>query len=534
MLITLCVVVQDVLQLTRVADHTIGDSAERGISGGEKKRVSGMCALSPLTSPLHLFLCLFVSTFSPHKHDSNAVCVVLCCWHYRAAVGMELVADPAILFLDEPTSGLDASSAKELMGALQRVAQRGLIVVAVIHQPRSEIYSMIDDLLLLRAGGYTVYFGEGAAAEPYFTWLGFPLPPNCNPADHQLDVVSARVPLRLAVPHASATSASPVLRSQPSGSATPALTLTTSSMGLHIHVEEKGASERKEKERESHISTTTSAAGAAPAPAPAPAPTTTTTLTVPLLPYNHPLLLTRRGSEAVEPLVRGPIAIPGSDVPQYLTEAWLNYRRAFASGRVMSLDRDVDIRCTQKQIDSVLMNSASPQLVAAVTGQSVANTSASPFAAASALGAASGGGNVNMPVVDAASLVILSLATLTLPALNSGAELPPARVMPVLPTSDPASPSAAAAAPAPAAAAAAATAPAPAAGAGAGLEMSILSISTRAPQVTAEAKAAAVAARPQTVETAEKEAARKADAHLVRLFLFVCLFVLCLLPKYSS
>jgi len=145
--------VMEVLGLTKIADSTIGDATNRCISGGEKKRVS---------------------------------------------VGIELVADPAILFLDEPTSGLDAASAKDLMAALQRVARRGLIVVAVIHQPRYEIYEMIDDLLLLRTGGHVVYLGEAVACESYLRWLGFPLPANCSPSDHQLDVISGRVPLRLA------------------------------------------------------------------------------------------------------------------------------------------------------------------------------------------------------------------------------------------------------------------------------------------------------------------------------------------------
>jgi len=56
----------------------------------------------------------------------------------RVNIGMELVADPLVLFLDEPTSGLDATSAKEVMEALQRVARRGTMVITVIHSPRYE------------------------------------------------------------------------------------------------------------------------------------------------------------------------------------------------------------------------------------------------------------------------------------------------------------------------------------------------------------------------------------------------------------
>ncbi len=43
----------------------------------------------------------------------------------RVSIGMELVADPLVLYLDEPTSGLDASSAKDVIAALQRVAELG-------------------------------------------------------------------------------------------------------------------------------------------------------------------------------------------------------------------------------------------------------------------------------------------------------------------------------------------------------------------------------------------------------------------------
>ena len=55
----------------------IGDEEVRGISGGQRKRVN---------------------------------------------VGLELVADPIMLFLDEPTSGLDSTSSKMVISALQEVS----------------------------------------------------------------------------------------------------------------------------------------------------------------------------------------------------------------------------------------------------------------------------------------------------------------------------------------------------------------------------------------------------------------------------
>ena len=64
------------------------------------------------------------------------------------------------LTADEPTSGLDATAALEVCRTLRVIANLGLTVVAVVHQPRSAIYDSFDDLLLLCQGGHTVYMGE--------------------------------------------------------------------------------------------------------------------------------------------------------------------------------------------------------------------------------------------------------------------------------------------------------------------------------------------------------------------------------------
>ena len=46
----------------------------------------------------------------------------------RVTIGMELVIDPAILVLDEPTSGLDSFTALNLMGTLKEARSRSLCV----------------------------------------------------------------------------------------------------------------------------------------------------------------------------------------------------------------------------------------------------------------------------------------------------------------------------------------------------------------------------------------------------------------------
>ena len=70
-----------ILALDDIRNEMIGDEEVRGISGGQRKRVN---------------------------------------------VGLELVADPIMLFLDEPTSGLDSTSSKMVISALQQVSKRTL------------------------------------------------------------------------------------------------------------------------------------------------------------------------------------------------------------------------------------------------------------------------------------------------------------------------------------------------------------------------------------------------------------------------
>lgn len=54
----------------------------------------------------------------------------------RVNVGLELVMEPSLVFLDEPTSGLDSSSSQLLLRALRREAIEGVNICLVVHQPR--------------------------------------------------------------------------------------------------------------------------------------------------------------------------------------------------------------------------------------------------------------------------------------------------------------------------------------------------------------------------------------------------------------
>ncbi|KAJ3103626.1 hypothetical protein HDU97_009965 [Phlyctochytrium planicorne] len=133
------------LGLVKCKDTKIGDSELRGISGGEKKRVS---------------------------------------------IGLELLSQPSILFLDEPTSGLDAFTAVNIIATVSKIAKtRNTTVLMTIHQPRTDILEMCDKILLL-AGGESVFFGPLDHALEFFSKMGYPLPPKVNPSDHFLDIVT--------------------------------------------------------------------------------------------------------------------------------------------------------------------------------------------------------------------------------------------------------------------------------------------------------------------------------------------------------
>jgi hypothetical protein len=85
---------------------------------------------------------------------------------------------------------LDSYTAFALMQTLKKLAtEKRRTIIVSIHQPRSNIYQLFDSLLVL-SGGETVYFGPATEATNYFSSLGYECPPNFNPADHIVDVVT--------------------------------------------------------------------------------------------------------------------------------------------------------------------------------------------------------------------------------------------------------------------------------------------------------------------------------------------------------
>ena len=131
------------LGLEVCADTVIGDGENRGISGGQAKRVN---------------------------------------------IAIELITNPSILFLDEPTSGLDSSTSLDVMRVVRRICDSGVSVVCTVHQPSTDIYELFDSLILL-VDGETVYNGPAEKAMPYFSAMGYEYDDEMNPAEYIIDVV---------------------------------------------------------------------------------------------------------------------------------------------------------------------------------------------------------------------------------------------------------------------------------------------------------------------------------------------------------
>lgn len=132
------------LGLNKCEDTIIGNSFIRGVSGGERKRVS---------------------------------------------IAHEMLINPSLLILDEPTSGLDATAAYRLFSTLGSLAQKGKAIITSVHQPSSRVYQMFNSVLVL-SEGRCLYFGKGSEAMNYFESVGFSPSFPMNPADFLLDLAN--------------------------------------------------------------------------------------------------------------------------------------------------------------------------------------------------------------------------------------------------------------------------------------------------------------------------------------------------------
>lgn len=104
-------------KLQTTAHTYIGDEGTRGVSGGERRRVS---------------------------------------------IGIDIIHKPSLLFLDEPTSGLDSTSAHSVVEKVKDIARGGSIVLMTIHQPSFRIQMLLDRLVILAGFGRPVPDGENS------------------------------------------------------------------------------------------------------------------------------------------------------------------------------------------------------------------------------------------------------------------------------------------------------------------------------------------------------------------------------------
>ena len=126
------------------ANYLVGSDMVKGISGGEKRRVT---------------------------------------------IAIQILTDPRVLFLDEPTSGLDAFTASSIVEVLRGLAEEGRTLILTIHQSRSDLFRYFNNIVLLARGGSPVYAGKGSLMLSHFSSLGFDCPTTTNPADFALDLI---------------------------------------------------------------------------------------------------------------------------------------------------------------------------------------------------------------------------------------------------------------------------------------------------------------------------------------------------------
>lgn len=133
------------MSLLESADTLIGSELVKGISGGEKRRVS---------------------------------------------IAVQLLNRPKILFLDEPTSGLDSATAFSILTLLKNLTtHQKTTIILTIHQPSEEIVNTFDNVLLLSRGGKVVYNGKKDEMKTYFLNFSFGLQ-SANSINYALDLIS--------------------------------------------------------------------------------------------------------------------------------------------------------------------------------------------------------------------------------------------------------------------------------------------------------------------------------------------------------
>ncbi|KAL4812196.1 ABC-2 type transporter-domain-containing protein [Aspergillus spinulosporus] len=128
----------DSMGISHTSDTKVGNEYVRGVSGGERKRVSIIEALATRGS--------------------------IFCW-------------------DNSTRGLDASSALEWTKAIRALTDEfGLASIVTLYQAGNGIYELFDKIMVLDHGEQ-IYYGPKDMARPFMESLGFVCPDGANVAD---------------------------------------------------------------------------------------------------------------------------------------------------------------------------------------------------------------------------------------------------------------------------------------------------------------------------------------------------------------
>ncbi|XP_074101484.1 ATP-binding cassette sub-family G member 1 isoform X1 [Cotesia typhae] len=109
----------------------------------------------------------------------------------RLSIGVEIVSNPQVLILDEPTSGLDSASSYQVMSLLRKLSQEGCTIICSIHQPSSQIVTLIDNILVL-ADGQDLYCGPRVSLVETFEQAGFACPFFYNICEFVIEVATGQ------------------------------------------------------------------------------------------------------------------------------------------------------------------------------------------------------------------------------------------------------------------------------------------------------------------------------------------------------
>ena len=89
----------------------------------------------------------------------------------RLGFACEVLTNPMILFCDEPTTGLDSFMAFSVVEAMRSLANQGRTIICTIHQPSSETFEMFDKLCLLAEGKLAFIGSLNQAISFYESWV---------------------------------------------------------------------------------------------------------------------------------------------------------------------------------------------------------------------------------------------------------------------------------------------------------------------------------------------------------------------------